>query len=198
MTAALYEHTTTNAVEFVGVDLSENMVAEYNAKFSTRSSEVKKEAPKAHAYVGDLVTPADLPRILPDVDVEGEAEIPISGSFDLVIVGYAFHHFASPPRAAKRLAGCLKPGGVLMIVELAVHDPEPEAEAEKAGRKQGVKTAYGFEEEEVKDFFEGVGLVDFDALRMEGGVVIRSSHGGDSQGKGQEMGAFMARARKPA
>ncbi|RHZ45335.1 class I SAM-dependent methyltransferase, partial [Aspergillus thermomutatus] len=84
----------------VGLDLSENMVAEYNAW--ARGQGHPPET--MQAYHLDLL--ADRPA----------AGIELSG-FDVVVVCMALHHVADVGLLLGRLAGCLRPGGVCVVVD---------------------------------------------------------------------------------
>jgi len=56
-------------------------------------------------------------------------EIPFSaGSFDLVTVRVAPHHFSSPPRFIHEVARVLKPGGHFLVIDGCVPDDDPETE----------------------------------------------------------------------
>ena len=93
----------------IGIDLSANMVAEYNkaaANQGIQSSEM-------HAVIGNLNSPSDpSPPSLSSVEFF---------NFDIAAVGFGFHHFDNPVFTAKQLVGRLKPGGVLFIVDFLPH-----------------------------------------------------------------------------
>ena len=50
------------------------------------------------------------------------------GSFDLVTVRVAPHHFSSPERFVRETARVLKPGGHLLLIDGSVPDEDPETE----------------------------------------------------------------------
>lgn len=171
MTAALWGQ----GAAFTGLDISENMVAEYNSRFE--GEEFAGKGSTAKGLVGNLLgETVDLGVVIPDVKLDG--------GFDLVVVGYGFHHFPKPALAAERLSRCLKPGGWLVIVDLAPHEPD-------GGVKAGT-VHHGFGEKEVRGLFEGVGLREVGVRDMEGGIEMGVGEGG----KMVQRGVFVARGRK--
>jgi SAM-dependent methyltransferase len=93
----------------VGIDISPNMVHEYNTWSSTQSL-----TSKMSAFVGNLLDPADSsPSAFEGEDFH---------NFDFAAVGIGFHHFEDPVLAATRLADRLKKGGVLLILDFLVDE----------------------------------------------------------------------------
>lgn len=170
LTAILAGHAT----EFVGLDLSPNMVKAYNERFGSASDV------NARATVGDLLSPNPLP----DPSVSG----PEYHDFDLAVVGFGFHHFADLPLATARLASRLKPGGVFMIADFVTH-------ARIAHHAEHTIAHHGFGEHDVRSIFEGAGLVDFGYLEIPGEVEMVFA-GGD--GKAHYRTIFLAKGKKPA
>ncbi|KPI42277.1 uncharacterized protein AB675_9759 [Cyphellophora attinorum] len=163
-----------HADEFVGLDLSDGMVAEYNSRAQREGLDI------AHATQADLLSK--------DEDTMAKTTASFSGpehhDFDLAIVGLGFHHFEDLPHATKILADRLKPGGTLAIVDLMSH----EMEDNPTNIKKIVAHA-GFGQETVKKLFEEAGgLVDVDWTPMEGEIMIA--------GKNPRR-VFLARGRKP-
>ncbi|KAK7754608.1 hypothetical protein SLS62_003391 [Diatrype stigma] len=99
----------------VSIDLSENMVAAYNAR--ARNQGISED--EMFAVVGDLVSASD-------PDPPGLSP-PQFRDFDIAVVGGGLHHFADPALAAARLVARLKPGGVLLIWDfMAPRDDDDE------------------------------------------------------------------------
>ena len=184
MTSALWGR----ASEFVGVDLSVNMVKTYNERFAESESESKplssggSFACSARAVVGDLL------------DKSGPSESTCGAEFfgfDLVVVGYGFHHFEDLELATGRLAERLRPGGVLLIVDFAPHE-----ELEGGHPARHTVAHYGFGAEEVQSLFGGAGLVDVGVLEMEGMIEMKRPGAGDEE-PGHKRKVFLGRGRKP-
>ncbi|KAF8449538.1 S-adenosyl-L-methionine-dependent methyltransferase [Kalaharituber pfeilii] len=126
------------ASKLVGIDISENMIAEYN-KFAT----IQNLPPHImHAYHGTLIDPAD-PNPL-------QFSSPEFSDFDLAMASMALHHFADPAYSLQKLAERVKSGGVLLVVD----------NTDKAGglahkhAMEGTISKSGFTREETKEMFE--------------------------------------------
>jgi SAM-dependent methyltransferase len=157
ITNILYSH----ANEFVGVDLSQGMVNEYNRRFShTLPGEVAQT--NAKAVVGNLIDPASANSV-------PEAE---HGTFDLVVVGLGFHHFNNLKVAIQRLTAYLKLGGVFMIVDLLTHAKES---TESTNPAKHTVAHHGFGEEEVSELFTVAGLSDVRFKAMKEEVLMRGT-----------------------
>jgi SAM-dependent methyltransferase len=165
-----------HATEFVGIDLSENMVKAYNERFAATSD----DAPtlNARAVVGDLLDPAG-------------TSSPLSGpefhNFDLAAIGFGFHHFDDLSLATERLVARLKPGSVFLIADFVTH-------AKVANNAQHNIAHHGFGEEEVHKIFGGAGLVDIGFLKIPGPVkmVFKGGDGGEHHRQ-----VFLAKGKKP-
>jgi SAM-dependent methyltransferase len=171
-----------HATEFIGVDLSANMVKTYNEKFAESNQQSGTVTQKAQAFVGDLL------------DSRGPSES-ISGSgffdFDLAVVGYGFHHFEDLDIATSRLASRLKPGGVLLIVDFVTH-----ARLEGGDPNDHIIAHHGFGEKEVRSLLGRAGLVDVGVLEMEGAIEMKKPGAGEDE-PGQKRKVFLGRGRKP-
>lgn len=153
----------------LGLDLSDNMVNEYNKNAGKTGF-----AEKMSARTGDLL--AD--------NVSAELSGPEYYNFDVVVVSMALHHFYDPAKALKTLGERLKKGGVCIILDLVPdessghehnhhhhhphhqhhqhqhprhdrhHDPFPEGTEETIG-------VHGFSSDTLKGMFENAGFVNF-------------------------------------
>jgi SAM-dependent methyltransferase len=157
ITDILYSH----AHEFVGVDLAQGMVDEYNRRFA-HSLPGEVAATNARAVVGNLI------------DQSKESSVPEAqlGSFDLVAVGLGFHHFQRLDVAVERLSAYLKTGGVLLIVDLVTHAKES---TEGVNPAKHTVAHHGFAEGEVRSLFEAARLTDFGYKEMEEEVLMRGT-----------------------
>jgi SAM-dependent methyltransferase len=125
------------------------------------------------AYQGNLADPAD-----PSAPGFSDAKF---FNFDIAGVGLGFHHIDKPDLAAKRLAERLKTGGVLFIIDFVAHEMDPKF---AAGR--GI-THHGFTEEQIKEKFEGAGLVDFGYEEFSEPITFKDCHGeGHGHGHGHD------------
>lgn len=174
ITAALAGYAT----EYVGLDISEKMVEQYNNRFTSSPSENEASHPiqpiNAHALVADLLDPAGTPSALDDAQFF---------NFDFAAVSGGFHHFEHIDLATPRLAERLKPGGVFMIFDFLSHAPHD------LGGDPALATIvhHGFDEARVRQLFGDAGLVDIEILVMEEPIKM---------GQAERQG-FMAKGRKP-
>ncbi|KAG6226126.1 hypothetical protein E4U26_002586 [Claviceps purpurea] len=159
----------------VGIDISESMVEQYNA----RSNRDGLAPEKCIACVGNLLSPDD-----PSPE---KFSSPDFFDFDLAGVGLGFHHMDDCALAAKQLAHRLRPGGVLFIVDFVTHAP-PSSEQISSVRHNG------FTEQQVRDMFEGAGAggnFAFHALPED--ITFENAHG---KGKHMARRVFIARGEK--
>jgi len=156
----------SRATEYVGIDLSENMVQAYNTRFGQdQQSESTDEVLNAHAVVGNLLTPQE-----PSQDLSG----PEYHDFDLVVVGLGYHHFSDVELATRRLVERLRPGGVFLILDFVTHAAEVDADPNTpVGSARHTVAHHGFSEARLEQVFEGAGLSDFGLVQMGDEVHIR-------------------------
>ncbi|KAL3481920.1 S-adenosyl-L-methionine-dependent methyltransferase [Aspergillus californicus] len=137
----------------IGLDLSENMVAEYNKA----ALEVGYTAERMQAYQFDLLAG----------DSSARDSLPPGilspSSFDVIIICLALHHVADPARLLGRFAGLLNPGGVCVVLDMArtetddLPDLERDLEPEHLGVMDTIKQ-HGFTGEEIRALYEGIGM----------------------------------------
>lgn len=162
----------------VGIDLSENMVAEYNKSVvnqGIRSSEM-------HAVIGNLLSPSD--------PSPASLSSPEFFNFDIAAVGVGFHHFDDPVFAAKQLVARLKPGGILFIIDFL---PHPKMDLYNSPATHTV-VHLGFSEEDVRRMFDEAG-VGGDFRYVIVGKEIVFTHAKE-EGKSIVRSVFMARGEK--
>lgn len=161
----------------VGLDVSDNMVDEFNKNAREAGLSDKMTARK-----GDL-----LAETVPD-EISG----PDFEDFDVVAVSMALHHFAEPDVALKRLGDRLKQGGTCLIVDLVpegkmFHEMHPDMSEAAAIVKK-----HGFTMEDMKELFEGAGLgMNFDYK------VIEKPFEFTKNGTTFRKTIFVARAQRP-
>lgn len=167
------------ATEFIGLDISPNMVAEYNERFSSTGSDLTTGKPKlnAQAFNANLFDPAGPPDSVSDAKFF---------DFDLAAVGFGFHHFENLPVVTQRLVDRLAPGGVLMILDFYSHDKDDHITDE--GDVIQTIAHHGFTEKQIKGLFADAGLEDNLVLSFPEDVLM--------MGRAKRR-PFMARGRKP-
>ncbi|KAK1993905.1 methyltransferase domain-containing protein [Colletotrichum falcatum] len=164
----------------VGIDISENMVAVYNARAENQGLSTDE----MRAYQGDLTDPSD-----PD-PAAFSASFDPSGrfrDFDVAGVGLGFHHFSDPELSARRIVERLRPGGVFFILDFLPHGAA-DAAALPAAR---TVVHHGFSEERMRAVFEQAGAGKDFALEELGSGIVLGGHGssqGDEHGHGHTHG----------
>lgn len=170
--------------QVVGVDVSDNMVDEFN-----RNASAVGIASKMTGYKADLLSDSAL----------AEFSRPEFNDFDVVAVSMALHHFENPDLALQRLAKRLKKGGVFYIIDFVphsghdhVHDHDEHAHGHKheyGNAAHTVKTN-GFSREDMQKLFQGAGLsVGYDYQVLSEQLVF------NMEDKTFSRTAFMARAQ---
>lgn len=165
------------ATELRGMDLSANMLERYN----DWARNAGLYPAKMSAEVGNLV------------DEAGPTASAMKAEyfdFDLVAVGVAFHHFADPGLAAKRLVERLKPGsGVLLVLDFLRSQPWLTPTDHPANP---TVSHHGFSEDTMRDMFVAAGCQDVRTIPVG---KIEFEH----EGHAFTLDAFLARGtRKPA
>ncbi|KAK3331116.1 S-adenosyl-L-methionine-dependent methyltransferase [Apodospora peruviana] len=129
-----------STTQCVGIDLSENMVAAYNARAENQG--LTKE--EMYAYQGNLCVSDD-----PNPPAFSSPDF---FNFDIAAVGLGFHHFDDPELAAKRLVERLGPGGVLVILDFLPHE-----KMETGHAASHTVTHHGFSREHIQKIFTDAG-----------------------------------------
>ncbi|KZV67889.1 S-adenosyl-L-methionine-dependent methyltransferase [Peniophora sp. CONT] len=146
-TGMLSRALSPHARSIVGVDISAASVAEYNLRVANQGLGPED----MRAVVGP---PTGAPAALD------------SAQFDVVVCSMAYHHFSLPGEITALLAHLLKPGGVLLVVDLMtrVKDNSVRTEREEIfslAHQHLVPHRYGFSCEEMRAMFGEAGLEDF-------------------------------------
>ncbi len=96
---------------------------------------------------------------------EGDLEaLPLPASaFDAVFLSQALHHAVRPPSAVREAARILKPGGWLVVLDLARHEQD-------WARDEWADQWLGFEEAEVKTWMNDAGVDVVQLERLEGSM----------------------------
>ncbi|GAB1312285.1 hypothetical protein MFIFM68171_02495 [Madurella fahalii] len=170
-TGALAPYTT----QCIGIDLSEGMVAAYNARAENQGI----SPAEMRAYQGNLCAASD-----PDPPPFASAEF---FDFDVAAVGLGFHHFDDPALAARRLAARLKTGGVLVILDFLPH-----GEIDPAHPASSTVTHHGFSVEQIKRIYEEAGVGKDFGLEEVGVVFFH----GTADEPGMKRKIFIARGTK--
>jgi len=111
--------------------------------------------------------------------VEADLEdLPLkSGTVDAAFLSQALHHASRPQAAVAEAARILRPGGILLILDLSRHDQE-------WTRDQWADQWLGFEAQDVVGWMTSSGLAGADASLLPGGP--------------SELSVLLATARKPS
>jgi SAM-dependent methyltransferase len=160
----------TSVTKIRGIDISPNMVKEYNAAAGTSG---------AYAIEGDLFAAEGVPE---------QFQTPEFSEFDVAVVGLGFHHFENPKLALERLAGRLKGvTGVLVIVDFL---PFKHVHSHGGAAAATIKH-HGFTPEDMRDLYTAAGFVDFDIVALKKPAVMEMKDGTIS-----ERTIFLAKGRK--
>lgn len=128
----------------IGLDIAQAMVNEYNKQ--VREGGISTE--KMFAKVGNIV--ADT--------VPAELSDPEYHDFDLVIVSMALHHLADAELAMKRLAGRLKNGGVLWIIDFVSGQMQKHEHEKLHPESAQTVHKHGFSADEISALYANAGL----------------------------------------
>lgn len=172
----------------IGVDVSDNMVDEFNRNASTLGI-----PSKMIGYKADLLAET----------VPAEFAGPEFNDFDMVTVSMALHHLEFPDLALQRLASRLKKGGVCYIIDFVPHSGHDHLhshghgngnqhghEQEYGDASHTVKT-HGFSKDHMQKLFQDAGLsVGYDYQELSELLVF------NKEDKTFSKRAFVARAER--
>jgi SAM-dependent methyltransferase len=134
----------------IGIDLSDNMIDEFN-----RHAAAVGVSDKVTGYKADLLGDS----------VAAEFSGPEFTDFDVVTVSMALHHFENPGQALERLASRVKKGGVCLIIDFVPHAPYEHGhgsghghEGHDVGDASATVKTHGFSPEDMQKLFQGAGL----------------------------------------
>ncbi|KAH7172920.1 S-adenosyl-L-methionine-dependent methyltransferase [Fusarium sp. MPI-SDFR-AT-0072] len=154
-----------------GIDISSKMVEQYNmlAELSGSSTD------KMRAIHGDLMNPEASP--------SAELNTPEFNDFDLIVMCMALHHVQEYAAMIQKLSEKLRPGGVLLIIDLVASAESgcPEAPMAKELSNQTM-SKMGFTEMEVKTAFEKAGLEGWSWRWCSERSQVPEEIGGEQQG----------------
>eukprot|EP00877_Chromochloris_zofingiensis_P002220 jgi/Chrzof1/1199/Cz01g44130.t1 len=132
-----------NVKHFYGVDTSENMVAVYNSKRQV------KGIPNMSGVALDILDPAA-------VDQAVTSGL-LPSSFDFICCLMALHHMEDVPAVLSALTSMLKPGGFMVLTDLA-KTLDSTAFHSHYARHHGVAHPGGFTEEQLRGLLTQVGM----------------------------------------
>lgn len=142
-TGLISKKLVAHAKCIVGVDISQNMVDQYNQSVFNQG-----------------IPPEEMRAVCCDLTI---APNQLDGmKFDVVVCASSYHHFPSIENVTKVLASYLKPGGSLLVADLIKPSSAESARALfPIGEYNIVAHNGGFEEADIKAAFEGAGLINF-------------------------------------
>ncbi|KAI3575619.1 S-adenosyl-L-methionine-dependent methyltransferase [Fusarium oxysporum f. sp. albedinis] len=154
-----------------GIDISSKMVEQYNmlAELSGFSTD------KMRAIHGDLMNPEASP--------SPELSTPEFNDFDLIAMCMALHHVQDYAAMIQKLSEKLRPGGVLLIIDLVASSESGCPEAIMAKELSNhTMSKMGFTEMEVKTAFEKAGLEGWSWRWCSERSQVPEEIGGEQQG----------------
>ncbi|RKL21204.1 hypothetical protein BFJ68_g2473 [Fusarium oxysporum] len=154
-----------------GIDISSKMVEQYNmlAELCGFSTD------KMRAIHGDLMNPEASP--------SPELSTPEFNDFDLIAMCMALHHVQDYAAMIQKLSEKLRPGGVLLIIDLVASSESGCPEATMAKELSNhTMSKMGFTEMEVKTAFEKAGLEGWSWRWCSERSQVPEEIGGEQQG----------------
>ncbi|KAF2753296.1 S-adenosyl-L-methionine-dependent methyltransferase [Pseudovirgaria hyperparasitica] len=144
----------------IGIDITPEMVDAFNKKVSDAGIPLSNISAVTGNLLRDPVEPVEL---MQDKYF----------NFDIACIGLGFHHFEDPADAAKKLATRLKPGGVLLLIDLLSDDGTAfnDHDAVKSIQK------HGFTESDMQKIYDNAGLSRFSFKVMDEKMVLEGKNG---------------------
>ncbi|KZP05262.1 S-adenosyl-L-methionine-dependent methyltransferase [Athelia psychrophila] len=167
-TGIISRQLASSTRRIVGVDISEAMVRRYNLRADWQG--LKPE--EMHAECTDLEESSD--------GLNGEL-------FDVIVCASSYHHFNSIEPVTRTLVSFLKPGGALMVTDMAQNAANTEIIADPHAHI--VAHRNGFSPAEMEAVFTAAGLVD---------VVVIDQAIQNVKVHGQNVDIFLAKGVKPS
>ncbi|KAF4945310.1 hypothetical protein FGADI_12050 [Fusarium gaditjirri] len=154
-----------------GIDISSKMVDQYNML-----AEAAGFSPgRMRAVHGDFMDPEASP--------SPELNTPEFNDLDLIVMCMALHHVQDYAAMIQRLSQKLRPGGVLLIIDLVASSESGCLEAPMAKELSNhTMSKMGFTEMEVKDAFEKAGLEGWSWRWCSERSKVPEEIGGEQQG----------------
>ncbi|KAL4913043.1 S-adenosyl-L-methionine-dependent methyltransferase [Aspergillus aurantiobrunneus] len=138
--------------EAIGLDVSANMVTEYN----DAAQELGLSPARMRGHQHDLLSPSE-----PSPDLPSDA---LSRKFDIIVIGMALHHVADPGKLLRRFAELLKTGGACVVLDMVPGRDDSGIHESLHGlvgeQLDVVKTIgkHGFTEDETRGLYEAAGM----------------------------------------
>lgn len=130
------------AKSIVGVDISQSVVDHYNQTVSDQG-----------------ILPEEMKAVC--TELKGKDEELDGLKFDVITCGSSYHHFESIDDVTRTLAFFLKPGGVLMVVDIFKTNADSEPSIFPDHVHHIVAHKAGFTEDDIEAAFSSAGLVSF-------------------------------------
>lgn len=162
--------------KILGLDLSDNMVNEYN-----KNAEQNGYSNKMSARTGDLLTDP----------VPTELSGPEYFGFDVVVISMALHHFDDAGKALRYLGDRLKTGGTCIIIDNVPDHLSDHHHNHVLGEAAHTVKTHGFTMEQMRDLFTNAGMeANFGYQVLDEPAVFQMN------GKSFSKTLFLARAQR--
>ncbi|KAL5356681.1 S-adenosyl-L-methionine-dependent methyltransferase [Aspergillus floccosus] len=149
------------ATQMIGLDLSENMVSEYNKAAQEIFGSPNAGPARMEGFQHDLLGDSNSSTALPSGTL---------APFDIIVIGMALHHVADAGGLLQRFGELLKPGGVCVVIDMVPGSArlgEGGSELMKERGVFGTIAKHGFAEAEMRELYEGAGMGEFEYAVFE-------------------------------